>query len=149
MRNSRFRLTNHPIEMNVIEEITVPLLSSEPNERNKITTWHVKSGQHVTVGEPIFDIETSEQVYSIESQFSGFITIAQSEGSTHEIGDVLGTILCDVDPEGYRTIGIELSEDIVAIVDSHRGQLTRRDFLSKIVTKNLQELGATCRNRTQ
>jgi sugar O-acyltransferase (sialic acid O-acetyltransferase NeuD family) len=72
-------------------EILVPLLNAnEPEAR--LVGIHVKDGQAVEKGSPLFTLETTKVAAEVESPESGFIRILAREGDILAVGDRLAVI---------------------------------------------------------
>jgi len=72
-------------------EILVPLLNAnEPEAR--LVDIHVKDGQAVEKGSPLFTLETTKAAAEVEAPESGFIRILAREGDILAVGDRLAVI---------------------------------------------------------
>lgn len=125
--------------MKIIEEVQIPLVAVPPPETCRLVEWHVRDGQHVTTGQILFDLEVGEVVYAVESFFTGFIKIQALGDTVHAIGDTIASMVCDEERNGYRTLGIELSDAQLSQLDEIRGEASRREFLWRIVGEALEQ----------
>jgi pimeloyl-ACP methyl ester carboxylesterase len=76
-------------------EVILPRVDMDMAE-GKIGKWHVKEGQLVTKGEPIFEIETDKAAMEIEAPVSGTIReISVPEGATAAVGAAVAWIYAD------------------------------------------------------
>jgi pyruvate/2-oxoglutarate dehydrogenase complex dihydrolipoamide acyltransferase (E2) component len=125
--------------MKLIEEVQIPLLAVPPPDTQRLVEWHVRDGEHVTIGQPLFDLEVGEVIYSVESFFTGFIKIHALAGRNHAVGDVIASMFCAEERKGYRMVGIELSHSHLSLLDELRGESPRREFLWKFVCEALEQ----------
>jgi pyruvate/2-oxoglutarate dehydrogenase complex dihydrolipoamide acyltransferase (E2) component len=125
--------------MKLIEEVQIPLLAVPPPETCRLVEWHVRDGEHVTMGQVIFDLDVGGVVYAVESVFTGFIKIQALGGSEHAVGDVIASMFCDEERNGYRMMGIELSNAQLSKLDELRGEAPRREFLWRFVGEALEQ----------
>lgn len=125
--------------MKLVEEVQIPLLAVPPPEACRLVEWHVRDGEHVTMGQVIFDLEVGNVVYSVESFFTGFIKIQALGDSMHAVGDTIATMVCDEVRHGYGSVGIELSDAQFSRLDELRGEAPRREFLWKLVAEALEQ----------
>ncbi len=73
-------------------EVIFPKVDMDMAE-GKIAKWHVRDGQSVTKGEPIFEIETDKAAMEIEAPVSGVIQgISVSEGDVAQVGAAVAWI---------------------------------------------------------
>jgi pyruvate/2-oxoglutarate dehydrogenase complex dihydrolipoamide acyltransferase (E2) component len=125
--------------MKSIEEVQIPLLVMPPPETCRLIKWHVRDGSHVTVGEPIFDLEVDDAIWEVESFYTGHIKINAPVDSVHKVGDCIASMFCEKERKGHVTIGIELPLSQVARLDSLRGKTPRREFLCALLGDALSE----------
>jgi len=125
--------------MKLIEEVQIPLLAVPPPEACRLVEWHVRDGEHITMGQLIFDLEVGDLVYAVESFFTGFIKIRALGDTVHAVGDTIATMLCDEERNGYRMVGIELSNAQLSNLDELRGETSRQEFLRKFVGEALEQ----------
>lgn len=125
--------------MKTIEEVQIPLLVMPPPETCRLIKWHVRDGSHVTISEPIFDLEVGGAIWEVESLYTGHIKINAPVGSVHKIGDCIASMFCEEERKGHVTIGIELPVSQVARLDSLRGKTPRREFLCALLEDALSE----------
>ena len=58
-----------------------------------ITNWLVKEGDNVTVGQPLFEMDTDKVTLTVEAKVSGqLIKILQKEGDTVPVGENVAAI---------------------------------------------------------
>ena len=72
--------------MKCIEEVQIPLFVLAPPETCRLVEWHVRDGEHMMMGQVIFDFGVGDEVYAVESFFTGFIKIESLAGSVHAVG---------------------------------------------------------------
>ena len=125
--------------MKTIEDVQIPLLVVPPPETHRLLRWHVHDGEHVIMGQTIFDLEFGDTVCEVESFYSGFIKILAVADSEHKVGDTIATMVCDAERSGYGMIGIELSNTQLSTIDGLRGGTPRREFLWRLVSETLEE----------
>lgn len=62
-------------------------------EEGIITNWLVKEGENVTVGQPLFEMDTDKVTLTVESKVSGkLVKILQKEGDTVPVGENVAII---------------------------------------------------------
>ncbi len=125
--------------MKLIEDVQIPLLAVPPPETCRLVEWHVCDGERVTIGQVIFDLEVGDVVYAVESFFTGFIKIQVLGDTVHAVGDAIASIVCDEERNGYRMVGIELSNAQLSNLDELRGATPRRKFLWRFVGEALEQ----------
>ena len=84
------------------------------------------------MGDLICNIEVGEESYGTESFYSGFIQICAPTGSTHKVGDIIGTMLCDDASEDGKVLQLRLEHEDLSEVDLLRGDQSRIDFSLEI-----------------
>jgi pyruvate dehydrogenase E2 component (dihydrolipoamide acetyltransferase) len=72
-------------------EVVMPRLS-DSMEEGTILRWLKSSGEEVSRGEEIVEIETDKATMTYEADFDGVLAVVASEGSTLPIGAVIATI---------------------------------------------------------
>jgi pyruvate dehydrogenase E2 component (dihydrolipoamide acetyltransferase) len=75
-----------------VVEVLMPRLS-DSMEEGTITAWHKASGDDVSHGDEIVDIETDKAVMTYEAEASGVLEIVAGEGTTVKLGGVIGRLL--------------------------------------------------------
>ena len=75
--------------------ITVPGVGESINE-GILSRWMKADGAAVKAGEPLFELETDKASNVVPAPASGVLSITVSEGTTVDIGAVVGSI----DPSG-------------------------------------------------
>ena len=72
-------------------EIRVPQLGESVVEAT-ITRWLKKEGEAVAAGEPVVELETDKVNVEVPAEQAGILQIAQAEGQTVAVGDVLAFV---------------------------------------------------------
>jgi pyruvate/2-oxoglutarate dehydrogenase complex dihydrolipoamide acyltransferase (E2) component len=72
-------------------EVLLPKLGFAMNE-GEVTEWLVPDGGSVTVGQPLFILESEKSSNEIEAPASGVLRILKPTQETFEVGTVLATI---------------------------------------------------------
>lgn len=62
-------------------------------QEGTIVEWHVGPGDHVTVGQRIYTIETEKTSFEVESPFAGIITPLVATGENLRVGTPIADIL--------------------------------------------------------
>jgi pyruvate dehydrogenase E2 component (dihydrolipoamide acetyltransferase) len=75
-----------------VVEVLMPRLS-DSMEEGTIATWHKASGDEVSVGDQIVDIETDKAVMTYEAESPGVLEIVVDEGTTVELGGLIARLL--------------------------------------------------------
>jgi hypothetical protein len=132
--------------MNVIEEITIPLLTNPPNLKTRIIEWHVVEGYEVVPGQVIMDVEIDGEMYSLESCYDGVIYNLAKPDSVHSYGAAVGAVLCKKNSLIAKTIGVDLTQESLMQLDSIRGTTSRRDMLTRTLNDALNSLYASRKN---
>lgn len=57
-----------------------------------LAEWLVEEGATVTVGQPLFSIESDKSTNEVESPAAGIARLTGVPGETYEVGAVIGTI---------------------------------------------------------
>lgn len=107
--------------MKRIEEVQIPLFVLPPQETCRLVEWYVRDGEHMLMGQVIFDLGVGDEVCAVESFFIGFIKIESLAGSVHAVGDSIALMVCDPERDGYEMEGVELSHAQLAQLDAIRG----------------------------
>jgi pyruvate/2-oxoglutarate dehydrogenase complex dihydrolipoamide acyltransferase (E2) component len=129
--------------MRLIEEIQIPLLVLPPPERCRLVRWRVTDGSHVTRGEVIFELEAGDAIYEVESFHTGIVKLSGCPGSSYQVGESIGTVVCDELRHGVTMIGVELFPAELSMLDKLRGSSSRREHLTKIVQAALAQENST------
>ena len=74
-------------------EVQIPLVA-EGMTHGVLRRWLVATGDRVERGQSIFELETDDAVWEIESFDSGTITLLGIEGESYEAGAKVGSIEC-------------------------------------------------------
>lgn len=62
-------------------------------QEGTIVTWAVATGDSVTVGQKIYEIETEKTTFEVESPFAGIITTIGVPGEAYAIGTPIAEIM--------------------------------------------------------
>ncbi|NKB42717.1 MAG: dihydrolipoamide acyltransferase [Alphaproteobacteria bacterium] len=62
-------------------------------QEGTLREWFVESGAQVTLGQPIYALETEKTTVEIESPFEGTFTCIGEVGETYKVGDPIAEIL--------------------------------------------------------
>jgi pyruvate/2-oxoglutarate dehydrogenase complex dihydrolipoamide acyltransferase (E2) component len=57
-----------------------------------LSEWLVKDGAQVTVGAPLFSLESDKSTTEVEAPASGTLRVLKAVGESYPVGTVLGTI---------------------------------------------------------
>ena len=69
----------------------MPKIGFSMNE-GTLSEWLVADGEAVTVGQPIYALESDKSVQEIEADIAGTIKLIAQEGEIYQVGDVLAEI---------------------------------------------------------
>ncbi len=72
-------------------EVVMPRLS-DSMEEGTIVRWLKRTGESVSAGEDLVEIETDKATVTYESEFSGMLTVIAADGETLTVGTVIGQI---------------------------------------------------------
>ncbi|MEM8540443.1 MAG: dihydrolipoamide acetyltransferase family protein [Pseudomonadota bacterium] len=111
-----------------------------------IAGWHIKEGQSVEKGEPLFDIETDKATMEVESPASGALHfVSASNGDVVEIGKCVGWLFEEGEavhnpsaelPKATAAVGIRETEPDQTPLESSnansQGQITQSDVTDKV-----------------
>lgn len=61
-------------------------------QEGTITQWAVQTGDHISVGQKLYDIETEKTSFEVESPFAGTITTLGTVGEAYAIGTPIAEI---------------------------------------------------------
>lgn len=61
-------------------------------QSGKIVEWKVATGDNISVGQPLYDVETEKTVIEVESPFEGEIKILEEAGQTLNVGHPIAEI---------------------------------------------------------
>jgi pyruvate/2-oxoglutarate dehydrogenase complex dihydrolipoamide acyltransferase (E2) component len=75
----------------VSNQILMPKIGFSMNE-GTLSEWLVADGDRVTVGQPIYALESDKSVQEIESDAAGTIKLIAQEGEVYQVGEVLAEI---------------------------------------------------------
>lgn len=73
-------------------QILLPKIGFSMNE-GVLARWLVADGAAVTVGQPLYELESDKSVQEVEAPASGRLRIIAVTGETYTVGTVLGEIL--------------------------------------------------------
>lgn len=123
--------------VNIIEDITIPILTNPPNLVTRLVKWHVLEGYEVVPGQIIMEVEIDGEGYFVESCYDGIIYSLAAPGSFHPFGTAVGKVLTRCDSQIAKTIGVDLTQEALSRLDSIRGTKSRRDMLTRILNMAL------------
>ncbi|MNF45475.1 Dihydrolipoyllysine-residue acetyltransferase component of acetoin cleaving system [compost metagenome] len=69
----------------------MPKIGFSMNE-GTLSEWLVADGEAVTVGQPIYALESDKSVQEIEADIAGTIKLIAQEGEVYLVGEVLAEI---------------------------------------------------------
>ena len=69
----------------------MPKIGFSMNE-GTLSEWLVADGEAVTVGQPIYALESDKSVQEIEADIAGTIKLIAQEGEVYQVGDILAEI---------------------------------------------------------
>jgi pyruvate/2-oxoglutarate dehydrogenase complex dihydrolipoamide acyltransferase (E2) component len=72
-------------------EIILPKIGFSMNE-GILSEWLVNDGERVTVGAPLFNLESEKSTNEVEAPASGVLRILKPPGETYAVGTVIGMI---------------------------------------------------------
>ncbi|MBV9797503.1 MAG: 2-oxo acid dehydrogenase subunit E2 [Solirubrobacterales bacterium] len=72
-------------------EVVMPRLS-DSMEEGTIVRWLKRTGESVSAGEDLVEIETDKATVTYESELSGMLTVVAADGETLTVGTVIGRI---------------------------------------------------------
>ena len=72
-------------------EVVMPRLS-DSMEEGTIVRWLKRTGESVSAGEDLVEIETDKATVTYESELSGVLTVVAADGETLAVGSVIGRI---------------------------------------------------------
>src|SRR5512147_822270 len=75
-------------------DVQIPTLGESVSE-GVIVRWIKRTGDHVAVDEPLFELETDKASVEIPAPSAGVITVLAAEGATVHVGDVVARIDAD------------------------------------------------------
>lgn len=104
-----------------------------------LSRWHKDDSCLVARGELIATLETKKATLDIEAAFDGYLHHFKHEGAPIVFGDSIGYIEHDgLLREDEATIQmIELSNDDLSLIDSHRGSVDRDIFALNCIRESL------------
>ncbi len=74
------------------QEVRLAKLSPSMKE-GLMVAWLKREGEHVSPGEPLFQVETDKAVTEVEAPFGGVLArIVQAEGARVPVGEVVAII---------------------------------------------------------
>jgi pyruvate dehydrogenase E2 component (dihydrolipoamide acetyltransferase) len=89
-----------------------------------VVTWKVRVGDHVSLNQPVVDVETAKAVVELPSPFTGVVTaLHASEGDTLSVGSPLLTVAADPSAQELQQavlIGYGAVNDDVPVVGRRR-----------------------------
>lgn len=62
-------------------------------QEGTITRWHVAAGETVTVGQPLYEIETEKTSFEVESPFAGTLTPLVGAGEPLPVGTPIAEVM--------------------------------------------------------
>lgn len=72
-------------------ELRIPKLGVSMEEA-VLTEWLVANGATVTVGTPVYALETDKSVQEVEAPADGVLTIIGEAGETYPVGELIGRL---------------------------------------------------------
>ena len=100
-------------------EVKIPTMG-ESISSGILAAWHVKSGDYVEEGQPIYELETDKITSEASAEVSGVITITVEADEEVEIGQVVATI--DEAAEGSSSSSASESESEVLAEPKSAGE---------------------------
>jgi pyruvate/2-oxoglutarate dehydrogenase complex dihydrolipoamide acyltransferase (E2) component len=111
------------------EEVQIPLMAVGMTH-GILRRWIVCSGERVAIGQPIFELETDDAIFEIESFDLGIITTTGIEGQSYEVGTKIGFIeFTEEERVEVEHFGLRLTHGMRQAIEDQRGELTRNEWL--------------------
>lgn len=121
--------------MTTRESVQIPFMEEGMRE-GKLLRWLVSTGDYVEVGQRIFELETADAIYEIESIDPGTITLTAEAGVSYPVGHELGSIeIKEEDRVDVEVVGVQLTHEQRLYIDSVRGELDRRTWIHRKVNE--------------
>jgi pyruvate/2-oxoglutarate dehydrogenase complex dihydrolipoamide acyltransferase (E2) component len=117
-----------------LNEVTIPF---NGGANYRLLRWLVRDGEHVAVGQDLYEIEFNGVEALVESFDTGHIKIKKLDVGPVEVGEVIAEVLLDSEQEGYHPFCVRLSSEQVSFVDSQRGDLARDSWLSMFISESI------------
>ena len=61
-------------------------------QEGTIVEWHIRDGDQVTVGRPLYTVETEKTSFEVESPFAGTIRTLATIGEAYAVGTPIAEI---------------------------------------------------------
>jgi pyruvate/2-oxoglutarate dehydrogenase complex dihydrolipoamide acyltransferase (E2) component len=108
---------------------------AEGMSKGKLVRWLVKCGDRVEIGQPIFELQTPEVIYEIESfDGPGIIHLTAEIDEDYEVGQEIGYIeIKDEDRIDHEMVAVRLNHTQREYIDSVRGDTDRRTWVMRKV----------------
>ena len=115
--------------------VQIPLMH-EGMEQGKLVRWLVSSGDRVEMGQVIFELDTADAFYEVETFGPGIITLTGEAGRVYPVGYELGSVeIREEDRIECEVVGVRLTYAQREYIDSVRGDLDRRTWIQRKVTE--------------
>lgn len=62
-------------------------------QESQLVEWFVKDGDTLTIGQPLYSLETEKTTIEIESPFEGVIKLIGRIGETYKVGTPIAEII--------------------------------------------------------
>lgn len=113
------------------EEVQIPLMAVGMTH-GILRRWIVRSGERVAIGQPLFELETDDAIFEIESLDSGAITTTGIEGQTYKVGAKIGFIeFTEEERVEVEYFALRLEHGMRQAIEDQRGGLTRNEWLAE------------------
>ncbi len=131
--------------MNHQEELEIPLIV-DGMTHGTLRRWLVQSGDRVEEGQSIFELETKDATFEVESFCSGLVTTIGIEGERYEVGTKIGYVESSEEQRVQREyFSLDLTFEMREAIEECRGDLTYSQWLSEsffdFVRKRIREAG--------
>lgn len=116
-------------ELNHKADLQIPLMA-EGMTHGVLRKWLVRTGDRVAVGEVLYELETDDGIWEVESLDLGTITANAQEGSRYPVGAPVGFIeFSEEERIEHEYFALALTHEMRTAIEQQRGDLSRDGWL--------------------
>ena len=120
-------------------DVQIPLMTPGMTH-GVLRKWLVRTGDRIVVGQVIYELETDDAVFEVESLDFGTITTIGAEGCCYPAGALIGAIeFSEEERVDYEHFALKLTCKMREAIDHRRGDLSRAAWLRARFREFLRE----------
>jgi pyruvate/2-oxoglutarate dehydrogenase complex dihydrolipoamide acyltransferase (E2) component len=110
-------------------DVQIPLMS-QGMTHGVLRRWLVATGERVSIGQSLFELDTDDAVYEVESLDFGVISTTAVEGRSYPVGTAIGYIeFSEEERVEAEYFVLQLTFEMREAIERERGDRSRNEWL--------------------